>query len=86
MNIQKVLDLSTAHVHRGFPEWGDVRIAEHEEGWILFVNGDIDPADPDYGIPEWLQPAYQKALDHGCSLINFDKDGDRDDTLPTWEW
>ena len=78
--VQKVLDLSTAHVPSPNPDWGTLRAVEHDHGWIVFINPNHD------GIPMWWRHIGKVAEEHDCLLVNFDSAADTIDSLETWEW
>ena len=78
--VQKVLDLSTKHVPGPFPEWGMLRVVEHEHGWIVFVNPEEDRN------PYWWRHIGEMAKSHGCLMVNFDSAADTVDCFETWEW
>jgi hypothetical protein len=90
-NIEKVLTLSSAHIPMepartvglGLGERGP-RVQEHEYGWIVFL-GDAE-TDITRPQPEWLLPIVKLAHEHDCAFINFDRDGDDVDGLPTYDW
>lgn len=79
--IRRMLDLSTSHMPSGYPDWGDVRVSEHDYGWIVFV----DPEHLDEA-PRWLRPILDLAVAHDCILIDFDSDGPVFEPLKCWEW
>lgn len=79
-----MLDLGTAHMPCSKPEFGTCRNVEHEYGYVVFVSGEEDQEVAE--IPEWLLPAYKRAQERSCILINFDRDGEVAVGLPTWEW
>tara|TARA_Y100000034_G_scaffold135163_1_gene205951 strand:+ start:344 stop:757 length:414 start_codon:yes stop_codon:yes gene_type:complete len=81
------LELSTAHVphHLLVPEgsrhWvasGMPRSCTHQYGWIVFLG---DPSH-DSRAPKWFAPILALARSMGCTLINFDRDGEITDLLP----
>ena len=74
-----MLDLSTAHAPSDSPDFGELRVARHEYGWIVFVQ-------PASNAPAWLTPIHVLAVQNDCILINFDRDGPCVDGLPTYEW
>lgn len=84
MAITKMMDLSTAHMPSGDPEFGEIRHTEHEYGYTVFVN-DAYKSDPNIA-PEWLRPILDKAVKHGCLVIIFDADAEEDDEFQKWEW
>ncbi len=77
--IENMLDLSTAHMPSEKPDFGEHRVIEHEYGFIVFVNTEVQ-------APEWLEPLMELARTHGCILICFDRDAGRHDGLPSWDW
>ncbi len=78
--LQSFLDLSTAHMPDNDPDWGEVRVAEHQWGFVLFIAPDIE------GVPGWLKETFDFAISLGCSMINFDADADVIERLPSWDW
>ena len=77
-----MLDLSTSHLPGPTPNWGKLRVVEHEFGWTVFVSGDA----PDEDIPPWIQPLWERAIQDSCLVINFDMDGELVEGLRTWDW
>jgi hypothetical protein len=88
MPVQKVLDLSTAHMPNSNPLFPDVTYAETRYGYIVFVPGLAHLRDPTAALElaGWLYPILLKAAQEGCILINFDRDAEMEADLPTWEW
>ena len=84
--FQVVLDLSTAHMPGPEPEWGSLRVAVHEYGAVVFVHGSGEEWTDTEGEPKWIRPAMALARKHDCLLVNFDRDGEVCEDLPTWEW
>lgn len=85
--FQIVLDLSTAHMPESDPDWGSLRVAVHEYGAVVFVLSDREDLDFEHeDEPEWIRPAMALARKHDCLLVNFDRDGEVCEDLPTWEW
>lgn len=86
--IAAMLDLNVWHVPSEAPDFGECRVVEHEYGWVVFISGSLSDKQDEFEeeVPEWLRPAYRRALEHDCILINFDSDGPTVDNLPTWEW
>ena len=70
-----MLDLSNCHVPGPDPDFGDIRVAEHSHGWVVFVSSELLDED----IPEWIQPIWHFAVERNCLLINFDREGDLHD-------
>jgi len=81
--IEKALTLSTAHMPDEEPDFGSIRVAPHQYGFIIFV-ADIDELA--LHVPQWLRPLYMEALNYECTLINFDADVSQDDRFKTYEW
>ena len=81
-----VIDLSTAHVPEEMWEWVDLKVLHrcqnHEYGWIVFL-GDI-AIDKDARMPNWFKPILRLARATDCKFVNFDRDGDEFDLLPTY--
>jgi hypothetical protein len=84
--LQKVLDLSTGHLPGPDPDFGDLRVTEHEYGWIIFVPGLGAGELEDIDIPEWARPLVSYAVSTDCLLINFDQAGDRFDGWTVYDW
>ena len=89
--FQVVLDLNTSHMPGFDPDWGRLRVAVHEHGFIVFVEGTGDTSEAATyewlrREPEWIRPAMALARKHDCLLVNFDRDGEVCEGLPTWEW
>jgi len=79
---QSMIDVSTGHMPGPEPDFGKLRMQEHEYGWMVFVT-----AEPEEGhVPEWLQPIYELALQHECICINFDRDAAAFNQFPSWVW
>lgn len=83
IEVEKILVLSTKHMPESEPDFGGVRVAPHEYGYIVFL---MSNALDTRGVPEWMEPAVDLAYVKGCSYINFDKDGGENEDLPSWEW
>ncbi len=77
-HIEKVFTLSTAHMPSTSPDFGDLRMVEHEYGFILFCSARVGPA--------WLSPILRAAGKSGCALILFDRDADEVTEFETWDW
>lgn len=83
--FQLVLDLSTSHMPSTSPEWGGLRVVEHEYGYVVFVAG--EPTEEALAAePEWIRPVMLVARAADCTMVNFDQAGEQVDDLPTWEW
>lgn len=82
----RALDFSTAHCPSETPDFKKCRVAQHDHGWIVFVNGDLTPKEIKKIVPKWLRPIYIHAVATGAVLINFDSDGDVEKCFETWEW
>ena len=83
--IRTMIDLSTNHVPSPNPDWGDVRVVEHDYGWIVFVF-DLSEDDIQSCVPEWLVPIWREAVKAECMLINFDRDSDTRPSFRVWYW
>lgn len=79
-NIERILTLSTAHAPGPNPEFGDVRTADHEYGWIVFVAAGIDEG------ADWLRPILMIAWQGECTLILFDQDASTLDGVQVYDW
>jgi hypothetical protein len=72
--VKKMLDLSTVHVPGPDPDWGGMRVAEHEYGWVVVVVPE-GPMGQDW-LPEWFAPIQQQAVENDCLLVYFDSAAD----------
>lgn len=81
--IRTCLDLSTAHMIRSSPNFGDARHTETEHGYVVWVTGETALG---LGVPGWLVEIMAYAIQQDCLLINFDRDADTMDLFHTWEW
>lgn len=81
--IRKCLDLSTAHMPRSSPTFGEARFVEHEYGYVVYVCGEKGEIPP---VPGWLVGIMGYAVQQDCLLINFDGDADIDSRFNTWDW
>jgi len=73
--------ISTAHMPCSQPDWGKLRVLEHEYGFIVYVNK-FDEGD----VPEWLMPLWKYARRRNVQLIDFDRDWDAWPAFQAWEW
>lgn len=95
--IEKMLVISTCHVPDRLglqkPQPDDLNISTfrcetHGFGWIVFLGDiedfpeytDLDPGD------RWLEPIIRLAVEHGATVINFDCDANKEDSLPAYDW
>ncbi len=97
---KRMIDLSTSHIsHEDFRLFGAVRgltprTVPHEYGLVVFVASDSryvqDAVDcmRGVGISKEFIAIYKAAADLGddVMIINFDRDGDVIDGLPTFNW
>lgn len=85
-----VLDLSTAHMDGPNPRFSHHPRYKTEVGYILPVMGGCGHAElfdaTDGAVPCWLKEVYQYALQVGALFINFDKDGEKYNFLPIYNW
>lgn len=92
MTVRKFLDASTAHLPQNICELLDsydgVIAYEHGEyGWLLWVPDDVDEHATDYlDIPDEVLVVQRFARNLDCDYVLLDRDADRVDGLPTWEW
>jgi len=84
--IEKVLSLSSDHVHSFHPTFGLVndkatspRYVEHEHGWIVFVDESVICAD-------WFKPIMEYAIKEDCTLILFDSYCPINSKFKTYSW
>jgi hypothetical protein len=91
-NIRLMLDLSTAHLPEDVCDnldgYENVTAHHCTYGWLLWV-----PDDPDEScsamrvpVPDVVLTIQRYARAAGCDYVLFDRDGDIDDQLPTWDW
>jgi hypothetical protein len=89
-DIRTFLDLSTAHLPEHICDrLGAVPgVIAHETvyGWLMWVPD--NPADPDERaeVPDVVATIQCFARAAGCDYVLFDRDADRMDALPTWDW
>lgn len=91
MPVHRYLDLSTAHLPEEESERilaAPVRVIAHEYGWWVNVPGlgDYDDYDVAGEGFEGLDTVLRYARYHDCTWVNFDRDGDVDPNLLTYEW
>lgn len=84
MAVKKMLDLWMGHCPGPDIDFGDVRYANHEHGWVVFVN----PAMLEHArsFPDWLRPIMKKAIELDCILINFDTDAEQLEEFEVFDW
>ena len=51
-------------------------------GWFVFVPEDLTEVT----LPEDLRACCERACEHGCAWIMFDRDAPALDTLPVYDW
>jgi len=83
MPIENMLVLSTAHMPKSQPDFGEFRVMEDEYSFVVFFSEDLFI---DSKVPEWLAPVMKYAIEKKCFCINFDMDADTVHGLRTWEW
>lgn len=76
-NFETTLVLSTAHMPKPAPDFGGLRTAVHEFGWIVW------PGD---GAPDWICPTLEYAKIQSCSMVLYDRDATTIDHLQVWDW
>lgn len=89
--IDKMMTLSTAHIseetahllddERAATKWGLIVYNKSVYGWFLNLG-----FDELFNIPMDLLKCINYALDHGCSWLCLDRDGDTTLELPTYDW
>ena len=100
--IVKVLDLSTAHLPQpvcaSLPLWDGVTAyplstSDDNYGWLLHVPDDPDGYTADYtetdeadGLPAEVLAIQRFARGLGCDYVLLDRDAERIDALPAWDW
>jgi len=77
--IERLVSLSTGHMPSTKPEWGDLRVVEHEYGYVVFVNEQAE-------APEWCQPIMEWALAMEATLVLFDNAAPTLARFRRWEW
>jgi hypothetical protein len=96
LEIRKVLVLSTSHVSEETADWLDgafdpfnlnlgvspVSGGHYDSaGWFVYVPTEMNPKFPDD-----LEAVIQFARDNGVQHLLFDRDADRIEGLPVYEW
>lgn len=84
MTIATMLDLNTVHMPNSEPDFGKLRFAENEFGYVVWCIGDSSPLRD--AIPSWLAPIMDEANAKGCMLINFDSAADVDSQFRIYDW
>ena len=91
--VVKVLDLSTAHIPahlgRDLAETEGVIAHEHgEHGYLLWVpeNPVVEALEAHFPAPPEIVNIQLFARNLDCDYVLFDRDGDRIDDLPSWDW
>lgn len=87
-NVLSMLELSTAHIRQSTAEkldsdWSAKLIMSKwmEYGWIIYASSSLPPDTP----PD-LALLLNKANALGAEYLKLDRDGDINDSLPTYEW
>ena len=79
-NIKRILELSNIHIPGADPDWGDLKVKDHEYGWVVWVY------DPDDSLsPDWMKPIMKLAYQKNCSLILFDCDAEEWEDTDVWK-
>lgn len=93
--VRKVLSISTAHIPETQarrivgsgptyePDFGGLRKVDTGFGWIVW---DLADSVSDACRPDWLRPIIERCRDLGCSMVEFDRDAETDDRLPSFDW
>jgi hypothetical protein len=77
--FETALVISTSHTPKSKPDFGELRTAEHEYGWVVWLS---DAATK----PEWICPALEYARINSCTMIVYDRDAPKVDHLQLWDW
>lgn len=77
--FETAMVLSTGHTPNSEPDFGELRTAKHEFGWIVWLS---DAADK----PAWICPALEHARIRSCTMIVYDRDASEVDHLQLWDW
>jgi hypothetical protein len=99
-SVRRMIDLSTAHIEKNdmrvFGMLGNMkpRAVSHEYGLIVFVNSDPNSLDEAVacmkaeGVSDAFIAIYAAAAKMGGDVmaINFDRDGEIQEGLPTFDW
>lgn len=80
--LEHSITLSTSHVPSSDPDFGDIRVTEHDFGWIVFVSKFYVHEN----VPSWLRPILRAALDNGCTIVNFDRDAGQVEGFAIYHW
>ena len=75
--VGRVLLLSTANYPQE-PDFGALRHVDTNYGTVVWLMP--------RGQPDWMKPIFKKAQELGCSMIEFDRDNDTDESLPVYDW
>jgi hypothetical protein len=89
--IIKMLDATTGHlpekVCQDLNGYDGVIATDREYGWLLWVPEDPAGHAEEYGeIPAEVVALQVFARELGCDYVLLDRDADRVDGLPHWEW
>ncbi len=83
--VRRHLDLSTTHIPSpGYLDDTQLCAYSTPYGWLVYADT-LKDREVMESCPE-LAPALAFAMEHGCTWITFDCDGDVQPSLPTWEW
>lgn len=85
--IQKLLDLSTAHITSAAADWLNCNpdnitmYPKAEYGWFIYARSDeyID-------VPDSIMACIKHAQSLDCDWLVLDRDGDIINELPSYEW
>jgi hypothetical protein len=79
-----VLQLSNFHIPQPIPDFGSLRSAETEYGWVFWT------LDPDSiatdSIEPWLAAINRYANEHKCVMVEFDMDNEKCDLFESFDW
>ena len=84
--IERILVLSTAHMPETSPDFGSIAVIEYNYGYIL------TSISPDYienlalVIPDWIKPILKFSSKQKAHMLMFDRDGNEEPDLKTYDW
>tara|TARA_R110002126_G_scaffold14054_17_gene59836 strand:- start:1936 stop:2358 length:423 start_codon:yes stop_codon:yes gene_type:complete len=78
-SVGRMLQLSTGNMPQ-HAQFKGLRHQPTEFGFIMWPTEYLD------GLHQWMVPIVKKANSEGCTLVEFDRDNDLDESLPTYEW
>jgi hypothetical protein len=95
VEIEKMITLSTGHIQASTAEYlnqdyHDTNLVVYEKdefGWFISLDSEYIPEMlKTLETPADLAQVIAYALDHGCTWLALDVDGQELEELPTYEW